>query len=108
VLVFDTFESSGALGEWVKENVLPAVTKAPWLRVVVAGREVPDSTRGEAAAWRGAAERHILKKLKWHDWSSLAKRLRPELTRARLKQLHEITFGDHHAIRAVLSVAPTI
>ena len=107
VLVFDTFESSGALGEWVEKNVLPAVPSSPWLRVVVAGREVPDSTRSEAAAWRGAVERHILKKLQWHDWSSLAKRLRPQLTGANLKQLHEITCGDHHAIRAVLSIGAT-
>ena len=103
VLVFDTFESSGPLGEWVVTNVLPAAAGAPWLRVVVAGREVPDPDLAEAAGWRDVTGRHVLKKLKWNDWRSLAKRLRPELRDADIKKLHKFACGDHHAIRATLS-----
>ena len=103
VLVFDSFDSSGALGQWVEANVLPAI-RAPWLRVVIAGREVPDSTRSEAAEWRDLAERHILEKLEWNDWSSLAERMSPQLTGDDLKTVHKLARGDHQIIRAVLMV----
>lgn len=105
VLVFDTFESRGALGNWIEKNVLPSAPSAPWLRVVIAGREVPDSVGTKPAEWRGVAEWHILKKLKWNDWSSLAKRLRPQLSGSDLKKVHEYACGNHHAIRAILGAA---
>lgn len=102
VLIFDTFESGRAYAEWVEENVLATAAGAEWLRVVVAGTEVPDPTHYKAATWRDAFERHILKKLDWKDWSPLAARLRPDLRQNQLKQLHKIVCGDHKIIHAAL------
>jgi hypothetical protein len=98
VLLFDTFESGGTFAQWVEQNVLPTAAVVQWLRVVVAGKEVPDATRAEAAAWRDVAERHILKKLEWTDWRSLFARLRPELCEDKIKELHKIVYGNHHAM----------
>jgi transposase len=45
VLLFDTFESGGTYAQRVEQNVLPIAAVVQWLRVVVAGKEVPDTTR---------------------------------------------------------------
>lgn len=102
VLLFDTFESGGTYAQWVEQNVLPIAAVVQWLRVVVAGKEVPDTARAEAAAWRDVAERHILKKLEWTDWRPLFARLRPELREDKIEELHMIVSGNHHAMHAAL------
>jgi hypothetical protein len=41
LLIFDTFEFAGDAERWVKENLLLALVRAPWLRVIVVGQRVP-------------------------------------------------------------------
>jgi hypothetical protein len=103
VLLFDTFDQSGALGEWVLRNILPEAAKDSWLRVVIAGRVVPF----ESAEWRGAAVRHILKKLEWTEWRPLRTRLRPELSDADLETVHKVARGDHLIMRLALNTDAT-
>ena len=98
VLVFDTFDQSGALGEWVLRNILPTAASDSWLRVVIAGREVPP----ESADWRGAAVRQVLKKLEWTEWRPLRTRLRPELSDGELEIVHKAARGDHLIMRSIL------
>jgi len=105
VLVFDTFESGGTYAQWVEQNVLTNAAVVQWLRVVVAGMEVPDTTRAEAAAWRDVAERHILKKLALTDWRPLFARLRPELREDDIQRLPEYLCGEHFAMHAALRVS---
>lgn len=53
LLVFDTYElASGEEQDWLEKQLLLALIRAPWLRVVVAGQKVPDQ-RG--AAWAATA-----------------------------------------------------
>jgi tetratricopeptide (TPR) repeat protein len=42
ILVFDTFEVAGELGEWMETQLLPTVIRSPWLRVAVLGQRVPE------------------------------------------------------------------
>jgi hypothetical protein len=105
VLLFDTFESGGTYAQWVEQNILPITAVVQWLRVVVAGKEVPDTTRAEAAAWRDVAERQILKKLEWAAWRPLFARLRPELREDKIEDLHKIVHGDHYIMHAILRVS---
>jgi hypothetical protein len=105
VLLFDTFESGGTYAEWVEQNVLPTAATGWWLRVVVAGKEVPNTARAAAAAWRDTAECHILKQLAWTDWRPLAARLRPELREDQLEQLHQMVRGNHHLMYGTLGLS---
>lgn len=40
LLIFDTFELAGEAERWVKENLLIAIIKASWLRVIIVGQQV--------------------------------------------------------------------
>jgi hypothetical protein len=102
LLIFDTFESGGVYAQWVEHNVLTTAAGSIWLRVIVAGKQVPDRSLHEAAAWRHAAECHILKKLEWKDWTELASRVRPDLQENQLQELHKIVCGNHQIIDAAL------
>jgi hypothetical protein len=78
LLIFDTYESAGDAREWVERTLLQSLIRAEWLRVVIAGQQVPDSTR---AVW-GAVARPTL--LLAHpppaDWFDYAKLHRTDLT----------------------------
>lgn len=41
LLVFDTFELAGEAGRWMRDSLLPRLSHADWLRVVIAGQTVP-------------------------------------------------------------------
>jgi hypothetical protein len=42
LLVFDAFEDGGEVGRWLRESLLTSLHRSPWLRVVVAGKSVPE------------------------------------------------------------------
>lgn len=44
LLIFDTYEMAGETQEWVEKSLLQSLVRATWLRVVIAGQHVPDST----------------------------------------------------------------
>lgn len=49
LLIFDTYElAGGEARDWVEKQLLPALLRAPWLRVVIAGQQVPEFA---GAAW---------------------------------------------------------
>jgi len=108
VLIFDTWETGGQYAQWVEQNALAVAAEDKWLRVVVAGRSVPETELAASAQWRDAAERLLLKKLAWADWRPLRDRLRPELPDDQLAALHEIVCGDHLTMRAALRVSATV
>lgn len=41
LLIFDTYEDAGATDRWVRESLLPSLHRYSWLRVVIAGQDVP-------------------------------------------------------------------
>jgi hypothetical protein len=42
LLIFDTCESSGEAERWLRESLLTPLHRYPWLRVVLAGKSVPE------------------------------------------------------------------
>lgn len=42
LLIFDTCEYAGEADRWVRETLLTSLHRHPWLRVVLAGKSVPD------------------------------------------------------------------
>ena len=43
LLIFDTYEHAGAVQDWVEKQLLPGLIRAAWMRVVIAGQDVPPS-----------------------------------------------------------------
>ena len=48
LLIFDTFEMAGETADWIDKQLLPTLIRADWMRVVIAGQQVPDSA---GAVW---------------------------------------------------------
>ena len=44
LLVFDTYELAGEAQDWVEKQLLPSLIRDTWLRVVITGQRVPEST----------------------------------------------------------------
>lgn len=52
LLIFDTYEMAGEAKQWVERSLLQCLIRAAWLRVVIAGQHVPEST---GAVWSAVA-----------------------------------------------------
>ncbi len=52
LLVFDAYEAAGEARDWVEKQLLPSLIRATWLRVVIAGKEVPERA---GAVWASVA-----------------------------------------------------
>ncbi len=100
LLFFDTFEQGGDLARWVEESALLAVPRAPWLRILIAGQQVPNPAGGP---WAGfAAPIPPLQQLDWEDWYRYGRRYHPDLTEQFAQQLHEVVGGRHSQLSQVL------
>ena len=103
LLLFDTFEQGGDLARWVEDHALLAVPRAPWLRVLIAGQEVPNPA---AAPWAGfAASIARLQQLGWEEWYDYGRRYHPNLTEQFAQQLHELARGRHIHLGRLLGPA---
>ncbi len=77
LLIFDTYEMAGETQEWVEKSLLQSLIRATWLRVVIAGQQVPDST---GAVWATVASPTVQLELPQPaDWYDFGKRHRPDL-----------------------------
>jgi hypothetical protein len=78
LLVFDTYEAAGEAADWVENQLLTRAVRDPYLRVVVAGQQVPRLAR---AVWgRMAREPILLKPPQAAEWFMFGKIHRKELT----------------------------
>lgn len=88
------------MARWVEESALLAVPRAPWLRILVAGQQVPSPA---GAPWAGFAAPILqLQQLGWEDWYCYGKRYHPDLTEQLAQQLHELVSGRHSELGQVL------
>jgi hypothetical protein len=77
LLIFDTYEVAGETQEWVEKSLLQSLIRASWLRVVIAGQQVPDST---GAVWATVACPIVQLELPAPaDWYDYGKRHRANL-----------------------------
>ena len=77
LLIFDTYEAAGEAREWVDNQLLPHLLRCPWLRVVIAGQDVPDPT---AAIWLSVARATLpVEPPPPADWLEYGKKNRTDL-----------------------------
>ncbi len=83
LLIFDTYEMAGDAGEWVEKSLLQSLIRATWLRVVIAGQQIPDAA---GAVWAAVA-RPTLRLLRPppEDWFEYGKQHRGDLTLAEVE-----------------------
>jgi hypothetical protein len=77
LLIFDTFELAGDAERWIKETLLLAIIRAPWLRVIVVGQKtaVP-----HGQPWAGLSHEPIELRLPTaQEWFEFARTHKPEL-----------------------------
>lgn len=78
LLIFDTYEASGEARAWMEKQLLPAVIRCAWLRVVVTGQSVPARTN---AIWESNTAPVItLTAPQPADWLEFARPHHPEIT----------------------------
>jgi hypothetical protein len=103
LLFFDTFEQGGDLARWVEESALLAVPRAPWLRILIAGQQVPNPGGGPWADF--AAPILQLQQLGWEDWYRYGRRYHTDLTKQFAQQLHKLVSGKHSQLGQLLGPA---
>ena len=101
LLLFDTFEQGGEWAGWVEEHALQLVPRAPWLRLLIAGQQIP---RSSDAAWKSLAEPVIaLESLGWKSWYEFGKRHHPDLRPDFIREVHTLSDGNHSLLSQLLS-----
>lgn len=92
LIIFDTFEQAGEAERWVRENLLPSVIRALWLRVIIVGQRVP-AKHGEP--WEGICSDVIeLRSPTPQEWFDFGKRHKPGITLDFVRQAHEYASGQ--------------
>jgi hypothetical protein len=100
LLLFDTFEQGGEWARWMEWNVLLAIPRAPWLRVLLAGPELPHLA---GASWASFTAPVVsLGTLGWEPWYQFGKRYLPDLTPEFIQQAHRLSRGSHSLLGQLL------
>ncbi len=100
LLIFDSFELAGEAERWVKENLLLAIIRSPWLRVIIAGQRVP-IRHGEP--WAGiSAEPVLLRPPTPQEWFEYGRPHKPDLTMDFVRKAHRYSAGKATALGLIL------
>jgi hypothetical protein len=100
LLIFDTFEAAGEAERWVRENLLLALVRAPWLRVVILGQRVP---RAHGEPWADAAAPPIeLSSPSPQEWYEFGRQHREGLTLELVERVHELARGHGGTLAQLL------
>jgi hypothetical protein len=104
VLIFDTFEQGGDFQRWVEGTVLLAVPRSPWLRVIVAGQQVPNRTGSAWAHYTGPII--DLQRLELKPWLDFGKRNWPGLTEDMARKIYDRVDGSHSLLGQLFGPQP--
>lgn len=100
LLIFDTYEQVGEARHWVEKQLLPSLVRATWLRVVIAGQQVPESS---GTVWTSVAHAALELRLPPEaDWLEFGRRFRPDLTLEKVRTVYELTFDRADLLSQVL------
>lgn len=104
LLLLDTYEAAGPdARDWVRQQLLPTVVRAPWLRVVIAGQQVPEVT---GATWASAAAPLLeLKAPAADDWFEWCRTYRPEVTADEVEVVCRVAASRPGLLAALLGPA---
>jgi hypothetical protein len=97
LLVFDTYEAAGDAQDWMEKQLLPTVIRATWLRVVIAGQQVPDRT---GAIWESDAAPLIsLKPPPPADWLEYASQHHVDVTLDEVEKICRLAANKASTLR---------
>lgn len=103
VMIFDTYEHAGEAQDWVEKQLLPALLRAPLLRVVLAGQRVPERTGAPWAA--GTSPVVQLSSPRPEDWFAFGQPHKPGLTLEFVRQAHACCKGRAGLLAQLLGPA---
>jgi hypothetical protein len=100
LLVFDTFERAGEHERWVRDNLLPWLVRAPWLRVILMGQRVV-GVHGEP--WASISSPEIrLHPPNADEWFNYGREYKTGLTLDFVRQAHQMTDGKSAVLAQLL------
>jgi hypothetical protein len=104
LLIFDTYEAAGqAQRDWVEKELLIQLIRTPLLRVVIAGKTVPESVD---IIWSSVAHAAIdLKPPSPSEWFAYGKQYRPDLTLEEVETACRLTKGKPSLLAQLLGPA---
>jgi hypothetical protein len=102
-LIFDTYEMAGEAQQWVEKSLLQSLIRATWLRVVVAGQQVPDAS---GAVWAAVACPVVqVEPPPPADWYDYGKRHRPNLKLTDVETACDLARGKASLLAQLLGPA---
>jgi hypothetical protein len=103
LLIFDTYEMAGEAQEWVEKSLLQSLIRETWLRVVIAGQQVPDAS---GSVWAAVACPSVqLEPPPPADWYDYGKRHRPNLELAQVETACYLARGKASLLAQMLGPA---
>lgn len=100
LLIFDTYEAAGGAQDWVEKQLLPSLVRAPWLRVVIVGQNVPPDA---GAMWAEVARSPLdLLPPPPEDWLAYGKTYKPSITLEFVRQAHHYCNGKASTLAQLL------
>jgi TIR domain len=100
LLIFDTYEAAGEAHDWMEKQLLPAVIRATWLRVVIAGQKVPNRS---GAIWEpNAAPLITLAPPPPADWLAFARLHNVDVTLENVEMICRLAMNKASTIRELL------
>jgi hypothetical protein len=103
LLIFDTFEDAGDAEQWVKEHLLVALIRSPWLRVLIAGQRIPE--RGGASWDAEASATIVLSTPAPEHWLAYSQPYKPGITLEFVQQAHQHSGGKPSVLAQLLGPA---
>ena len=100
LLIFDTFEAAGEADDWVRNSLLLAMMRCPWLRLVITGQRTADS-RGEP--WESRSSDLIqLRRPTPEEWWDYGKSGEPDLSLENVRWVYERCLGHSIMLAQIL------
>jgi hypothetical protein len=100
LLIFDTYESAGEADDWVRNSLLLAMMRCPWLRLVICGQRTAGS-RGEP--WETRSSDLIqLGRPTPEEWWDYGKSRQPDLTLENVRWAYESCGGQSIVLAELL------
>lgn len=90
LLIFDTYEDAGDMDRWVCGSLLTSLHRNSWLRIIIAGQEVPAC---HGMPWEEDARILQLDPPAPDHWMTYAKANNRAITPATLAEVHSLTNG---------------
>lgn len=90
LLIFDTYEDAGDADRWMRESLLNSLDQHHWLRVVIAGQEVPACS---GKLWEEDTKVLTLSPPEPDHWMAYARSNNKTISATTLAEVHKLTGG---------------